>query len=361
MSSSPRESSPGFFGGRREWLGFGGLVLFVLIVGVVYLQFLHKGEEEKPRLTVSAPSGTRARGIMEIGGPDPRWQVLVRKTGTAVGALGQRHPLAALAVLVTLPPDGVPVGMEVDPNRPWAPPIDAEVLAGIEDKAPIRNADENLFEAEAYNYVLVQANRLSREAFAQSARRNVTFAHLFEEPSDYRGQVIHVEGQLRMLRKFKPPRLAANEGVKDLYEAWIFDAVHDRYPYCVVFTELPEGLTPSERMNHHVKFDGYFFKRYRYQAGDGWRDAPLLIGHTVALYDPPAVAEADSPLYGAFLPIFLGGLAATIMLAAGLTSWFRRGDRRVRSALARATLPSFPGLGIAEGSGNPGGISDQHH
>jgi hypothetical protein len=222
----------------------------------------------------------------------------------------------------------------------------------------VRNADENLFESEAYNYVLVQANKTPAEAFARSARRDVTFAHLFEEPSVYRGQVIHVEGQLRMLRKFTPPRLAANEGVKDLYEAWIFDAIHVRNPYCVLFTELPPGLQPGERLDYQVAFDGYFFKRYRYQAADGWRDAPLLIGHTVAFRTLPAASEPESPLYDWIVPIFLVALAGTVVMAIGTAWWFRHGDRRVRSTLARAALPSFPGLGTQGGSENSDRISE---
>ena len=43
-------------------------------------------------------------------------------------------------------------------------------------------------------------------------------------------------------------------------------------PRCVIFTKLPEGVEVREETDHRVAFDGYFFKRYRYQAGDGWRE-----------------------------------------------------------------------------------------
>src|SRR5262249_26117832 len=63
-----------------------------------------------------------------------------------------------------------------------APLIDADILAEVEDRAPVRNAAENYAEAAAYNYVLVQASATPVMAFAKSARRDLTFAHLFEEP-----------------------------------------------------------------------------------------------------------------------------------------------------------------------------------
>jgi hypothetical protein len=277
--------------------------------------------------------------------PDPFQEATKRLALTAAAAVGQGHPLATTAVLTTNPP-GEDVGLRppADAAAQAAPPIDAEILAGIEDKAPVRGAEENLFESQAYNYILVQANRLSPSAFARSARRDVTFAHLFEEPGVYRGQVIHIEGQLRRLRKFNAPRLAANEGVKTIYEAWIFDAVHTRNAYCVILTELPPGLKPAERMDRYVAFDGYFFKRYRYEAGDGWRDAPLLIGRTLTLQHAPPLPESDWSLYKMFLPVFLSSLSAMVVLGVVLTWWFRRGDRRVRASLARATPPTFPGL-----------------
>src|SRR5260370_815927 len=175
-----------------------------------------------------------------------------------------------------------------------APRIDPDLLAGIEDRAPVRSAAENYGEAQAYNYLLVQAAATPVAAFAKSARSDVTFAHLFEEPSKYRGQVVHIEGRLGRLRRFDAPRIAVRQGVPVLYEGWIFGDAYFSNPYCVIATAVPKSIPlwqieqgktgqpkriwRGETLNHRVSFDGYFFKRYRYKAGDGWRDPPLLIG-----------------------------------------------------------------------------------
>jgi hypothetical protein len=222
------------------------------------------------------------------------------------------------------------------------PPIDPDVLGGIEDRQPVRGADENGYEARAYNYVLVEARKFSPEAFARSARRDVTFAHLFEQPSDFRGQVIHVEGRLKRLRKFDAPRAAAAEGVPTIYEGWVFEEIYFSNPFCVIVTELPEGIRVGERLEQRVAFDGYFFKNYKYQAGDGKRLAPLLIGRTLLLREPAAAPESAWSFGNMFLPAFLILVLGTAVLVVTLTWWFRRGDSLVRARLAAAQRPTLP-------------------
>ena len=232
-------------------------------------------------------------------------------------------------------PDNAPASSEEK-----ALPIDAAVLAGIEDRAPVRNASENLFESQAYNFVLVQASKLSSEDFARSARRDVTFAHLWEQPGDYRGQVIHVEGRLKRLRQFDAPRPAAAEGVAIVYEGWIFAEEYFSNPYCVLVTQLPPGLGPAEKMERQATFDGYFFKRYRYRAGDGLREAPLLIGRTLAMRDA-APADSSPSLSQSFLLLLLAFFAGVVICVVILSLWMRRGDRQVQARLARTRLPGF--------------------
>jgi hypothetical protein len=82
------------------------------------------------------------------------------------------------------------------------------------------------------------------------------------------------------------PKPLLNDGIKLLYEGWIFPESEDggANPYCVIFTELPKDVELGERVSYRVVCDAYFFKIYRYKAGaDKTRDAPLLIGRTFAL------------------------------------------------------------------------------
>lgn len=233
------------------------------------------------------------------------------------------------------------------PNRS-APRVDPDLLAGVEDQAPVRSADQNPDEVRAYIYLLVQARATSAEALARSARRDLTYAHLFEEPGKYRGQVVHFAGRLKRLRRFDAPAFAAHQGVPVIYEGWIFDDLYHRHPFCVVLTDLPPGIPVGERIDYPVSVDGYFFKRYRYRAGEGWRDAPLLIGRTLHLQPAPGAAGNEWSATNDLAPAILGLLAGSGLLVLGLGWWYRRGDRRLRSRLAAARAVNFHGFGPEE-------------
>ena len=238
------------------------------------------------------------------------------------------------------------------PPRELAPNIVDDLRGRVEDRTPIDYWLQNnpTEEAKAYCQALIAANQTSAKAFANSARHDVTFAHLFEEPEKYRGQVVRFEGRVRRVRRFDPPNEVKGDvfGINNLYEAWIFDPeIHGANPVCLVFTQLPSGVRVKEDMEVPVAFDAYFFKRYRYKAKDGLHDCPLFIGHTLTVRKV-STAASDSvvrsissfttSLVIAVLLMFLG----TVGLAVLLSWWYRRGDRRIHRLLADANAPSFP-------------------
>jgi hypothetical protein len=233
------------------------------------------------------------------------------------------------------------------------PTIDRDLLAGVEDRAPVRTADENYYEFRAYNYLLLEAHNTPPAMLAKYARRDLTLAHLLEEPAKYRGQLVHVEGQLRRLRKFDAPKTAAKEGVAALYEGWIFEEGAFANPYCVITSEVPLDLPLAEKMERRVAFDGYFFKKYAYKAGDGWRVAPLLIGRNLTLL-PTAATQSEresdsfpSSLLQGFVAVALGCIVLGILLHWGL----KRGDLRVRARLSERQKALFVEPGTEESEG----------
>jgi len=271
-----------------------------------------------------------------------------RARAAAAQVIGSGNPVGCGALLVMGQATSI---WEVASDSPGpaktsgehAPVIDREILGGIEDRAPVRSADQNYYEARAYDYLLIEAHRAPVQALAKIARRDLTFAHLFEEPERYRGEVVHVEGRLRMLRRFAAPRFAAKQGVATLYEGWIFEDAYLGNPYCVIVSEVPASIQTGDRIEHRVAFDGYFFKRYRYKSqGDVARDAPLLIGHSFVEQATNPAADGSSCLSAdAFMPALLAILGGTILVVAALTWWYLRGDKRVRSQLDKTRKAAF--------------------
>ena len=211
-------------------------------------------------------------------------------------------------------------------------------LAGrVRDRKPIPARQDDEEEALAYADTLAAARRSSALALTKAARRDLSYAQLWEEPEKYRGEIIHVEGRLRRLRSLDAPDFIASAyGIAKIYEGWVFEPeIYGANPRCVLFTERPQGIEAREELDEHVAFDGYFFKLYRYRAGDGWRDAPLFMAHSLKKILRPGRGKESMAAFssGQLATAFLTVLAATAVLVAGLAWWYRRGDHRVRSHL----------------------------
>jgi hypothetical protein len=241
-------------------------------------------------------------------------------------------------------------------------PLRPEYLAGVVDGTPVamlpsfRRKDRqgqvpdlahfNDIEAEAFCEALYKANLASPGAFTNSARLEVTFGDMFNEPKKHRGQVVHFEGRLHRVRRTDAPAMARARGVDHLYEGWLFDARYGLNPVCLVFTELPPGIPVAEKMDRTVAFDGYFFKKYRYHSSDskpGYaRETPLVIGRSPVLVGAGTASGPTTPGWSAPLLIaFLVVLLVTAVVAIGLQLWFRRGDRKVSERLAQVRARDF--------------------
>jgi hypothetical protein len=224
------------------------------------------------------------------------------------------------------------------PSADPIPEFHSDLLRYVEDKLPIQNQEQNLYEARCYDQIVLHARRLPDDVLSRASARHVNFAHLFgDDRARYRGKLVRIEGRLRLLRQYDPPETlkGPEAGINQLFEGWVFADAFGGNPYCVVFSELPSDLAPTESIDRRVEADAFFFKRYRYEAKDGWRDAPLLIAKTIRIPLPPAAPTSsvwNVPL-GTVVGVFiLIGLTAAI---AGVTIWwFRRADRQVRERLA---------------------------
>jgi hypothetical protein len=233
-----------------------------------------------------------------------------------------------------------------------APALRPLSLAAVKDFSPVATGLEEskrsggVGEHLAYCEALYKAYLTPVESFANSVfeGEEVTRGHLHSEPWKHRGKVIHLEGRLKRLRRFDPTVNVAHLGVKDLFEGWVFDENYGANPVAIHFTELPAGLAPAEKMDIPVAFDGYFFKIIRFASVDSKpgqaREAPLLIGRSPLLKDQssktPVAGSAAAPFLSWSWPM-LGAVLlmviATVGLTVGLSFWFRRGDRQVRSRL----------------------------
>jgi hypothetical protein len=224
-------------------------------------------------------------------------------------------------------------GPKAAPPRPAAPadaplpPADpSPAFESVTDKTTIQLRD-----MAAYAELLERARGTSPAALSAQSRRDVVFPQLLERPDRYRGLPIHLQGTVRriVVQDDISPELSPKGR---LYEAWIFTPDSQRFPYVLIFEDLPPGLSVGDQVHELVAFDGYFLKLLAYQAADIHRFAPMLIGRMTG--NPPAASSrpggtSRSPVAWMMGPLFL-------LMLYGLVRW----GFRLRRALApRVELP----------------------
>ncbi len=148
-------------------------------------------------------------------------------------------------------------------------------------------------ELAAWYETLAVAAQTTDRAFAASARANddLTFADLLQHPGKYRGKVVRFQGRLRKLRRVEPPAVARDQGVKDLYEGWLYLDLPDESPVAVVVTELPGGLKPGDKLNVPAEVNGFFFKKLILNARH-LEMMPLVVGRTLRVHKAAQPARA---------------------------------------------------------------------
>ncbi len=260
----------------------------------------------------------------------------IRGVAGAAQVAGTGNGLSAAALVV----GGVHFNVW-DARPAYDPYIDPEELPGIEQFRDFRRP--NPMEAQAYRYVLLHAKRVPASALAKAVRKDLTYTHLKEEPQKYRGAVRHLDGKLKSLTRYDAPQLSWRDGIRYIYEAFIFVGEPAKL-HVVVLSEIPAGLEAEGKLGSSVdvSLDAYFFKQYAFEGEDGKKHAaPLFIGRTlsVAAVGPEEVGSGS--ISQSFLYLGAGSIVALIALVVGLNWLFRRGDQATRYRLNQTRTLEF--------------------
>lgn len=240
-------------------------------------------------------------------------------------------------------------------------PLDQRYLDAIKDRRPLPNLNfKALDELKgsdagiylALNQAITRASRATLDMFERSGDENkhVNFANLNKNSPEYRGKVLRIQGKLIVIRKEHAPRIAKNDGVDFIYTAYIEGPTRGAPPYTVVFTELPDGLQPSDRQSALVTLDGYYLGLIRFQPDEANRKtekdviSPYLVGKTLVVNEKNAV-EKKPPEESHSYYLVMGGLGGFVLVCvcgAMALLWFRRGDRQVQSQLREVRDKNLP-------------------
>ncbi len=209
------------------------------------------------------------------------------------------------------------------------PAVDAALLENVLDKT-------RSLPARAYYHLATLAAQTPPTLLEQHARRDLTFAHLWSDPDKYRGELVYLRGYLRTLKKLDAMDSApANPaGLARLYQGDLFTDDSRPNPFVIIVPEVAADMPTGSNILENVTFAGYFFKVWRYRAGDVERAAPLLIGRLVAW--TPSAERASPPRLSAYLA---AGSVLFILVLGGVV-WSMYRTRSTRTAPPAAPEPA---------------------
>jgi len=184
-------------------------------------------------------------------------------------------------------------------------------------------------EMPAYWRLVRWSNKDSLETLKEHGRCDIRFADFFENPAEFRGMPVQL--QLRLTRSlWHLPAPDNPAGVSRVFEGWGATVESGANPYCVVFTEPPNGMLLGSNIRADATFYGYFLKVLAYQEEGGRRlESPLLIGQ-LDWHPPQSAFEAFFPFFP-FWPTTVGG----ILFLLACLFMIQRGEQR---KLARLNL-----------------------
>lgn len=220
-------------------------------------------------------------------------------------------------------------------------PLTTTELAKIEDDTVWRPA-----EREPWFKLFGSLQQMSPDQLQQSTEANVGFVQLFRQPSAYRGQLVTIRGQARLVYHVQAPK---NElGISGYYVFWIRPKGGSNSPLVVYSLELPEGFpqVPDKdldartlEVDESVTVTGYFFKRWAYRARGGLHTAPMLLARVPLWVPAPDRAdrfELPGPLTIAITLVLLVGVALL------MTLWVYRSGQIRRSESGRDLQSATP-------------------
>jgi hypothetical protein len=221
--------------------------------------------------------------------------------------------------------------------------LDKLTTAKIEDDTVFRPAEREIWFRE-----LARVRDADPAALRQQSVGPVAYLQLHKQPTDYRGDVVTVEGTVKLAYRVQAPENYL--GITEYFVLWVHPAGGPNAPIVVYSLAVPPGFPAikdkdqdrgTTTLHEDVIVTGVFFKRWAYPGKDGTYTAPLIVANVPTWTSTEqAVDLARQPLgpreYAAMV-------IAALVMSLCVTAVLWRRSRRVRP-VAEAFGPGAPNL-----------------
>lgn len=234
----------------------------------------------------------------------------------------------------------------VDDSQRFAFDKDRQYLRRIRDFQPLRISGTDPRredEKEPFEDLVLHARGFTQDELLTAARKDVSYGNMMTQNElsreEVRFELVRVEGKLRRLQRMGSPSRLQQNGVGELYEAWIFPTVgRQTDPLCVILSEPPAGVEPAVDINPPLPViaAGYYFKIVEYPSNEPnpndptrtlYRRAPLLVGRSVVV-DRAGEITPSGVTSLVTVSLALGGVVLVGLLV--MTYWLRKSDAGTR-------------------------------
>jgi len=204
------------------------------------------------------------------------------------------------------PPDAVFMPRDVRPPEDTTGDYFPGVRPGYLDKV----RDDAFFrpqETEAFYHLLAILQETDTEKLADASTGRASFAQLFQQSADYRGQLVSLKGVAHRANPLDAPK--NDYGIEEYWRIWLSPDDNPSSPIILYCLDLPDGFPTGMEISQPIETTGFYFKRLAYEASDTLRTAPTVLVKTLDWTPPPP----EEP--GVTLPVW-----AIAMIAMGLSA-----------------------------------------
>ena len=191
----------------------------------------------------------------------------------------------------------------------YLPGLNVEALDKVQDDSTFRGV-----EREAWFNMFDLLKKTDPATVQKYCIGSVSYAQLYKQSADYRGDLIELAGTIRRAVKIPAPK---NEVDIAEYYQMVLQPSDDRRSMIMVYClEIPQGFPTGMDVAAEVKLTGFFFKRWVYRAQDGLRTTPVVLTKTVQWQKAPPAPAEQAPTDPTSLAILIGGALFLSVLVA---------------------------------------------
>jgi hypothetical protein len=148
-------------------------------------------------------------------------------------------------------------------------------FTAIKDDLPLRGGEEY----HPWYHLLEVLQDADEESLRKASTGRATWAQLFRQSDQYRGELVTIIGTVRRAHYIKSRKNHID--IKGYNRLWVFPEDNPGEPIVVYSLYLPEGFPMGMEIAEEATITGFFFKRWVHEAANDVSVSPLILSRTI--------------------------------------------------------------------------------